>query len=90
MFLTIQFSMSTQFCSIRLIDRALLGATTSDQSGPGNDGSKEVLRIPQHSSINGTSSSDHLVSYQETRWGDLTPFFEMQLVYSTAPIDWAN
>ena len=39
------------------------GATTPDQSGPGSDGSKEVLHIPQSPSITGTSPSDCLVSY---------------------------
>ena len=33
------------------------------QSGAGRNGSEEVLRIPQSSSITGTSSSDCLVSY---------------------------
>ena len=35
-----------QFSSIKLIDRALLGATTPDQSGNGSDGNEEVLHIP--------------------------------------------
>ena len=33
------------------------------QSGPGRNGDEEVLRIPQSSSITGTSPSDFLVSY---------------------------
>ena len=33
------------------------------QSGPGSDGNKRVLRIPQSSSITRTSPSDCLVSY---------------------------
>ena len=41
----------------------LSGATTPDQSGPRSDGNKEVLCIPQSSSITGTSPSDCLVSY---------------------------
>ena len=41
----------------------LLGATTPGQSEPGSDGNDEVLRIPQNSSITGTSPSDYLVSY---------------------------
>ena len=40
----------------------LSGATTLDQSGPGSDGSKGVLRILQSSSITGASPSDYLVS----------------------------
>ena len=58
LFQTIQFSISKQFSSIRPIDRILSGATTQGQSGPRNDGNEEVLRIPQISSITGTSSSD--------------------------------
>ena len=33
----------------------LSGATTAGQSGPGNDGNKGVLYIPQNSSIIGAS-----------------------------------
>ena len=44
-----------QFSSIWPIDRTLSGATTLGQSGPGSDGNKAVLRIPQSSSITGTS-----------------------------------
>ena len=43
--------------------RTLSGATTRDQSGPGGDGNKGVLRILQSSSITGLSPSDCLVSY---------------------------
>ena len=60
---TIQFSISTQFISIWRIDRALSDATTLGQSGPGSDGNKGVLRIPQSSSITGTSLSDCLEWY---------------------------
>ena len=49
--------------SIESIDRVLSGATTTGKSGPGSDGNKDVLRIPQSSSITGTSPSDCLVSY---------------------------
>ena len=53
--------MSMQFSFIEPIDRALLGATISGQSGPnGNEG---VLCIPQSPSITGTVLSDCLVSY---------------------------
>ena len=55
--------------SIQPIDRALSGATTPGQSGPGSDGNEGVLHIPQSSSIAGTSPSDCLVSYQDTRCG---------------------
>ena len=69
-FQTIQFSKSTQFnCqnySLALFNPyigPLSGATTQGLSGPGSDGNKGVLLIPQSSSITGTSPSDFLVSY---------------------------
>ena len=49
--------------SIWPIDRTLSGATTLGQSGPGSDGNKRVVRIPQSSSITGALQSDFLVSY---------------------------
>ena len=61
--LVIQFSISRQFSSIWPIDRFLSGATIPDQIGPGSDGNKWMLCIPQSSSITGTSLSDCLVSY---------------------------
>ena len=45
------------------MDRALSGTTAPGQSGPGSNGNEGVLRIPQSSSIAGTSPSDCLVSY---------------------------
>ena len=57
LFQSVQFSVSTQFSSVRTIDRTLSG-----HSGPGSDGNEGVLRIPQSSSIIGTSPSDCLVS----------------------------
>ena len=61
LFQTIQFSISTQLSSIWPIDKNLSDATTLGQSGPGSDGSKGILHIPQSSSITGTSPSDYLV-----------------------------
>ena len=80
------------FSSIQLIDRALSCATTQDQSGPGSDGNKGVLRIPQSSSIAGTSPSDYLVSYlgHSLERGGSYPSAEVQSVYSTVPADWAS
>ena len=49
--------------SIWLIDRTLSGATTPRQSKLGSDDNKEVLHIPQSTSITGASPSDCLVSY---------------------------
>ena len=42
---------------------ALSGATIPDPSRPGRNGNEGMFCIPQRSSINGTSSSDSLVSY---------------------------
>ena len=58
LFQTIGFSISTLFSSIQPIDRTLSGATTPSQIVPGSDGNKEVLRIPQSSSITRASPSD--------------------------------
>ena len=79
--------MSTQFSSIWPIDRTLSGATTPGQSGPGSDGIEGVLRIPQSSSITGTSPSDCLVAYPRHSYvaGGSYLSAEKQLVYSTAP-----
>ena len=66
------------------------GATSPDQSGPGSDGNKGVLHIPQSSSITGTSPSDCLVSLPGHLLGGSYPSAEVQLVYSTAPADWAS
>ena len=63
------------------LDRALSGATTADQSGPGGDGNEGVLHIPQSFRITGISPSDYLVSY--TGHTFTYPFAEVQSVYST-------
>ncbi len=61
------------------------------QSGPGSDGDKAVLYIPQSSSITGTSPSDFLVSDpgHSSRGGGSYPSAEKHSVYSTAPANWA-
>ena len=87
LFQAIQFSISTQFSSILPTDRTLSGVTTPGQSGPGSDGYEEVLRFPQTSSITGTSASDCLVSYQDTRGGSLIPLAEMQCILQPHPTD---
>ena len=81
---------TVQFSSIWPLDRTLSGATTSGQSGPGSNGNKGVLCIPQSSSITGASTSDFLVSYLGHSLGELYPFAEMQSVYSTAPANEAR
>ena len=65
-------------------------AITLSQSGPGINGNKGVLHIPQSSSITGTSPSDYLVSYLRHSLGKSYPSAEVQLVYSTAQADWAR
>ena len=88
LFQTIQFCISSQFSSIKPIDRTLSGATTLDQCWPGSDGKERVLRNPQSSSITGASPWDCLVSYPGH---SLREFFfyssaEKQSMYSTAPV----
>ena len=57
----------------RPIDQTLSGETIPGQSGPGNDGSEEVLHIPQSFKI-GASPSDYLMSYPgHFIGGGLTP-----------------
>ena len=90
LFQVIQFSISTHFSSIWPVDRTLSGATTPSQSGPGSDDNKGVLRIPQSSSITGTSQSDYLVSYPADLLAGSYPSAEVQSVYSTAPTDWTR
>ena len=48
--------------SIWSIDKALSGATTPGQNGPGSNGNERVLHFPQ-SSKKGPSPSDGLMSY---------------------------
>ena len=54
--------------------------------GPGSDGNKGVLRIPQSSSNTETLLSDCLVSYPDICWMSY-PAAEMQPVYSATPAD---
>ena len=75
--------------SISPIDRNLSGATTPGQSGPGSDGSEEVLGISQCFSITEVSTSDCLVSYTGNSLGESYPSAEKQSEYSTAP-NWAT
>ncbi len=73
------------------MDRALSGATTPGQSGPGSDGNEGVLSSPQSSNTAGTSSSDCLVTYPGHSFGvESLPFAEVQSVYSTALADYLS
>ena len=66
--------------SIYPIDRALSGANIPGENEPDN-GNEGVFRIPQSSSITGTSASDYLVSYTG---------HSLVGVYSAAPADLAT
>ena len=61
------------FTSIWTIDKTLSGATIADQSEPGSEGIEGVLYIPQSFHITGTSPSDCLGSYQDTRLEGVLP-----------------
>ena len=89
LFQTIQFSI-TQLSSIWPINRILSGATTLGKSGPGIDGNKGVLHIPQSSSISGASGSHCLVSYLGHSLGVSYSYAEMISEYSAAPADLAT
>ena len=69
-----------QFSSIRLIDRALSGATIPGLTGSGSNVNEGVLRIPQSSSITEASPFDGLLSYQYTRCEGVYPSTEMKSV----------
>ena len=84
LFLTFQFSISTQFSSIWPIGRTLSDATTLGQSRPGSNANKKVLCFPQSYSITGASSSDCLMSYPGHLLGESYPSAEMHFVYSAA------
>ena len=75
------------------MDRALSGATTPGQSGPGSDDNEGVLCIPQSPSITGTSPSDCLVSYPGHLLVGVLLLCSGAVsvsVYSTAPANWAS
>ena len=77
--------------SIWPIARTLSGATTPGQSESGSDANKEVLRIPQRSSITGTLTIRLFWVISRTLIGEeSSTFAEMQSVYSTAPADWTG
>ena len=65
------------------MNKELSCATIRGQSGPGGNGSKRVLRVPQSSSITGTSPSVSLVSYTGHSVVRSYPSAEVETVYST-------
>ena len=86
----IQFSKSTQFSSIWSVDRTLSGTTTPSQSSPGSDCNEGLLRILQIRRITATLLSVCLVLCPGYSWLESYPSAEKQLVYSTAPAEWAS
>ena len=75
--------------SIWPTERTLSGATPPSQSVPENNGNKGVFHIPQISKSR-VSSSDGLILYLRHWLRRSYPSAEMQLVYSTAPANWAD
>ena len=78
LFLTIQLNTSHLFTyQIVLfdpLDKTLSGAATAGKSGPGSNGNRRVLHIPQSSSITGASPSDKVYCHiQDTYWGKSYP-----------------
>ena len=65
----------------------LSGAAIPGQSWPGSNGNKGVIRIPQSSSITGTSPLGFYCRNQDTHGGGSYPSAEVQSVYSIAPAD---
>ena len=56
-----------------LTHRALPGAPTPGQSGPGSNSNEGTLRIPRSPSLTGTTPSDCLASYPRHILVGLTP-----------------
>ena len=80
-----------QLVLLDLLIGPLSGATSAGHNGPESNGNKGILRIPQSSSITGTTPSDCLVSYPGHSLGvESCPSAKKQSVYFTAPADWAK
>ena len=76
--------------SISTIDKTLSVATTPGQSGPGSNGKEGILNISQSSKA-GASPTASLMKSSGHWWrGGAYPSAEIQLVYSTVPVDWAD
>ena len=72
------------------IDRTLSGATTPGPEWTWERWQWRGTPHSQSSSVTGTSPFDCLVSYPENSLGKSYSSAEIQLVYSTAPVDWAT
>ena len=81
-FQIIQFSISTLFRSIWLINRIQSGVTTPSPSEPGRDDNEGMLCILQSSSITRASPSDCLELYSGHSLGESYSSVEMQSVFS--------
>ena len=86
LFKTIHFNMSKQLF-IWPLDSTISGVTTPGQNGPGSNGNKGVLCIPQSSSITGSTAWNVLVSYSGHLLGEFHPSAKIQSVYFTNPVD---
>ena len=78
-------------CSFWPIDRALSGAITPGQSGPGSNGNEGVLCIPRIFKA-GASPSDGLMSYS---WHSLVGVLlfcsdAVDIFYSPSQMDWTD
>ena len=73
LFQAIQFSISTQFCSVSPIDMTLAVASILGLSGPQSYGNGGELRIPQGSSINEASLSDCFKFRRRIGWSFAPP-----------------
>ena len=84
LFQAIQFSISTQLSSIWPTDRALSGATTLGQNGPGSDGIEGAPCTSQSSNATGTIPSDCSVLHpRHFFWRGVYPSAVGQSEYST-------
>ena len=68
----------------------LSGTTTPGQSGPGSNGNEGVVHIPQSSRTGASPIRWFSVISRPLVGREHYPSAEMQLVYSTAPGDWAQ
>ena len=75
LFQTIQFNISINLRFIWPIDSTLSGVTTADQSRPGSDDNKRVLRIPKSSGITGASPIRLFSVISKTLVGGVLPLW---------------
>ena len=88
LFQAIQFSISTEFNSIWNIDRTLSNAIITMELE--TIALKRYTAFSQSSSTTGPPHQIVECHIQDFYWGSLTPFAEMQSVYSVAQAYWAK